>query len=64
MRPRSTGIYTTEIHTPPPICLQCLLRNMYSILNNWCICINISCGGICVKRRWVRFHRIRGFKQY
>ena len=34
-----------SLHTTTNKCLQCLLKNnVYSILNSWCICINLSCG--------------------
>ena len=37
---RDNNLYTTTNK-----CLQRLLKNnVYGILNNWCICINISCG--------------------
>ena len=33
-----------DLYTTTNKCLQCLLEFMYSILNNWCISKNISCG--------------------
>ena len=32
--------YVTKIHAPPPINVY----SVYCILNNWCICITLSCG--------------------
>ena len=33
-----------NLYTTTNKCLQCLIQIMYSISNNWCICINVSCG--------------------
>ena len=39
-------MYATKIYTPPPKSMFTVSNqtNVYCILNNWCICIHISCG--------------------
>ena len=42
-RQSQSTIRDRNLYTTTNKCLQCLVKhNVYSILNNWCICINLS----------------------